>query len=94
VPPKLLCSPTVLSANLRRFNAANLILSYLVSRFSSNGMRHGRSRYQNDRNDFDVKGTSCNVSTFKNPILVGCSVQGRNQDFAKEEGGLENRKIL
>jgi len=26
-----------------------------------------------DALDFDVKGTSCNASVFKNPILVGCS---------------------
>jgi len=63
----------VLRANLRCSNAANLILSFFVSHFSSNGLRHGPRPVKNDRNDFDEKGTSCNASIFKNPVLVGCS---------------------
>jgi len=63
----------LLSANLWSFNAANLILLFF-SRFSSNGLRQGPARlFKNDRNDFDVKGTSCNASIFKKAILVGCS---------------------
>jgi len=54
-------------------NAANLILSFLVIRVSSNGLRHGLRPFKNDRNDYDAKGTSCNAPLFKNPILVGCS---------------------